>query len=223
MLKHWWTYLFGSCLLHVQLSFETEFERTWGKIIFVRARKHLVNTAGDQGYNSVSCITIVYLRCSMLVYGLLQSPINVTFFHWDFSNNKNHGWNIWTNFQISLSERDLMRLSASFCLIVLKCLVRSDRSVVTSQNKAQDHITTEISQDQPHKPNQTKCHFPDVGMRVHVFLAFVHELRAVCGLGDSRHVGLDEQVAIFLYMCVTSLSIRHVAERFQCSNYTISK
>ena len=63
----------------------------------------------------------------------------------------------------------------------------------------------------------------ELGMHVHVFLAFVHELRVVCGLGDSRHVGLDEQVAIFLYMCVTGLSIRHVAERFQRSNDTISK
>jgi len=58
---------------------------------------------------------------------------------------------------------------------------------------------------------------------VHVFLALVHELWAVCGLRDSCYVGLNEQVAIFLYMCVTGLSIRHVGERFQHSNETISK
>ena len=63
----------------------------------------------------------------------------------------------------------------------------------------------------------------ELGMRVHVFLAFVHELRVVCGLEDSWYIGLDEQAAIFLYMCVTGLSIRHVGERFQCSNETISK
>ena len=63
----------------------------------------------------------------------------------------------------------------------------------------------------------------ELGMRVHVFLAFVHELRVVCGLEDSRYIGLDEQAAIFLYMCVTGLSIRHVGERFQHSNETISK
>lgn len=62
-----------------------------------------------------------------------------------------------------------------------------------------------------------------LGVCVHVFLALVHELWVVSGLGDSRHIGLDEQVAIFLYMCVTGLSIRHVAERFQRSNDTISK
>ncbi|KAF8799899.1 hypothetical protein BYT27DRAFT_7059050, partial [Phlegmacium glaucopus] len=40
----------------------------------------------------------------------------------------------------------------------------------------------------------------ELGVHVHVFLALVHELRVVCGLGDSRYVGLNEQVAIFLYM-----------------------
>lgn len=60
-------------------------------------------------------------------------------------------------------------------------------------------------------------------MRLHVFLIFLHELRVVVGLGDSKHINLDEQAAIFLYMSVTGLSIRHVGERFQCSNETISK
>ena len=63
----------------------------------------------------------------------------------------------------------------------------------------------------------------ELGVRVHVFLALVHELRVVSGLGDSHYIGLNEQVAIFLYMCVTGLSLRHVAERFQRSNDTISK
>lgn len=63
----------------------------------------------------------------------------------------------------------------------------------------------------------------ELGMRVHVFLAFVHELRVTCGLQDSKYVHLDEQAAIFLYMCVTGLSIRHAGERFQRSNETISK
>lgn len=63
----------------------------------------------------------------------------------------------------------------------------------------------------------------ELGVRVHVFLAFVHELRVLSGLEDSRYIGLNEQAAIFLYMCVTGMSIRHVAERFQRSNDTISK
>jgi hypothetical protein len=62
-----------------------------------------------------------------------------------------------------------------------------------------------------------------LGMHLHVFIALVLELRLVCGLSDSRHVDLEEQVAIFLYMCITGLSIQHVGERFQHANETISK
>jgi hypothetical protein len=63
----------------------------------------------------------------------------------------------------------------------------------------------------------------ELGMRVHVFLTFVHELRAVAGLDDSKYVGLEEQAAIFLYMSVTGLSVWHVGEQFQRSNETVSK
>ena len=38
---------------------------------------------------------------------------------------------------------------------------------------------------------------------------------------DLRHVSLEEQLAIFLYTCVTGLTTRHVAECFQHSNKTI--
>ena len=62
----------------------------------------------------------------------------------------------------------------------------------------------------------------ELGMRLHVFLAFVAELR-VHGLQDTRYITVEEQVAIFLYMCVTGLKIRHVGERFQHANDTISK
>lgn len=62
----------------------------------------------------------------------------------------------------------------------------------------------------------------ELGMSVHVFLMLVEELRFSCQLQDSRHITLKEQVAIFCYTCVTGLSIRHVGERFQRSNKTIS-
>ncbi|KIO00965.1 hypothetical protein M404DRAFT_151610, partial [Pisolithus tinctorius Marx 270] len=39
----------------------------------------------------------------------------------------------------------------------------------------------------------------------------------------SKHITLEEQLAIFLYTSVTSLSIRHVGECFQRSNSTILK
>ena len=62
----------------------------------------------------------------------------------------------------------------------------------------------------------------ELGMRLHVFLALDHELRFL-GMKDGQTVGVNEQVAIFLYMCVTGLSVRHVGERFQQANGTISK
>jgi hypothetical protein len=52
----------------------------------------------------------------------------------------------------------------------------------------------------------------ELGMNVHVFLILVEELRSLCHLEDGRHVTLQEQVAIFLYMSVTGLSVRHIGE-----------
>lgn len=62
----------------------------------------------------------------------------------------------------------------------------------------------------------------ELGMRLHAFLAFVGELRQN-GLNDTRYITVEEKAAIFLYMCVTGLKIRHVGERFQHANETISK
>ena len=61
----------------------------------------------------------------------------------------------------------------------------------------------------------------ELGMRKHVFHTLVAALRA-SGLQDSRYIMLEEKLAIFLYMSVTGLRIRHVGERFQHSNETIS-
>jgi hypothetical protein len=64
----------------------------------------------------------------------------------------------------------------------------------------------------------------ELGVRLHVFLMLEQELRVTCGVEDSRRgVTVKEQLAIFLYMCVTGLSVKHVGERFQRSNDTISK
>ena len=62
----------------------------------------------------------------------------------------------------------------------------------------------------------------ELGVHKEVFLALVDELQLM-GHGDTRNVTLQEQLAIFLYMSVTGLSIRHVGERFQHANGTISK
>ena len=62
----------------------------------------------------------------------------------------------------------------------------------------------------------------ELGVHLPVFNMLLHILEKI-GYSDSRHVKLEEQLAIFLYTCVTGLSIRHVGERFQRANDTISK
>jgi hypothetical protein len=62
----------------------------------------------------------------------------------------------------------------------------------------------------------------ELGVHKEVFHALIQELQSM-GHGDSKYVTLEEQLAIFLYTSVTGLSLRHVGERFQRANGTISK
>jgi hypothetical protein len=62
----------------------------------------------------------------------------------------------------------------------------------------------------------------ELGVHKHVFLGLVKALEQH-GMTSSRHVYIEEQLAIFLYTCVTGLSLRHVSERFQRANETTSK
>jgi len=68
-------------------------------------------------------------------------------------------------------------------------------------------------------PQCIRC---ELGMHRHVFVTLIEQLRAF-GHTDSQHVSLEEQLSIFLYTCVTGLTIRHVGEQFQRSNDTISQ
>jgi hypothetical protein len=68
-------------------------------------------------------------------------------------------------------------------------------------------------------PKRIRC---ELGMHTHVFAELIAELRTL-GYSDSKFVSLEEQLAIFLYASVTGLSIRHIGERFQRSNETISR
>jgi hypothetical protein len=61
----------------------------------------------------------------------------------------------------------------------------------------------------------------ELGMRLHVYKRLISDLSDL-GLAPSWHISLEEQVAIFLYASITSLSIQHVGEHFQHSNETIS-
>jgi hypothetical protein len=62
----------------------------------------------------------------------------------------------------------------------------------------------------------------ELGVHKEVFHALIGKLQSM-GHGDTKYVKLEEQLAIFLYTSVTGLSIRHVGERFQRANGTISK
>jgi len=62
----------------------------------------------------------------------------------------------------------------------------------------------------------------ELGMSADLFNELITILRNRDHI-NSRFVSLEEQLAIFLYTCVTGLPVRHVGERFQRSNDTISQ
>jgi hypothetical protein len=68
-------------------------------------------------------------------------------------------------------------------------------------------------------PERIRC---ELGVCLHVFTELLAQLRRL-GHTNTRAVSLEEQVAIFLYMCITGLTTRHVGERFQRSTSTISR
>ena len=49
----------------------------------------------------------------------------------------------------------------------------------------------------------------ELGVHKHVFNALMLELVQI-GHTDSKNITLEEQLAIFLYTCVTGLTVRHV-------------
>lgn len=68
-------------------------------------------------------------------------------------------------------------------------------------------------------PKRIRC---ELGVHKHVFQALINELSTI-GLKSSRNITREEKLSIFLYKCVTGLSVPHVGERFQRSNDTISR
>jgi len=67
-----------------------------------------------------------------------------------------------------------------------------------------------------------ECIHTELGVHLHVFNALIATLQKM-GYSDLKYVMLKEQLAIFLYGSVTSLTIWHIGEWFQRSNDTISK
>lgn len=55
------------------------------------------------------------------------------------------------------------------------------------------------------------CIWTELGMRIGPFNDLILLLRSY-GHSNARFVSLEEQLAIFLYMCITGLPTRHVSE-----------
>ena len=62
----------------------------------------------------------------------------------------------------------------------------------------------------------------ELGVSWEVFLEMITMLHNF-GYDSSKYMQIEEQLAIFLYMSVTGLTICHTGECFQCSNEMISK
>ena len=62
----------------------------------------------------------------------------------------------------------------------------------------------------------------ELGMNKEVFSQLISELHAQ-GCSDTKNVTLEEQLAIFPYICVTGLTVQHVGKCFQRSSDTISQ
>src|ERR1700720_502937 len=62
----------------------------------------------------------------------------------------------------------------------------------------------------------------ELGVHKHIFRALIVALQDA-GYTRSKFVTLEEQLAIFLYTCVTGLSLIHICERFQRAQETTSK
>ncbi|ESK85582.1 hypothetical protein Moror_10032 [Moniliophthora roreri MCA 2997] len=68
----------------------------------------------------------------------------------------------------------------------------------------------------------TRHIYTELGVRLHVYIALVITLRSIGYVNSKKGVTVEEQIAIFLYMCITGLSVCHVGECFQRSNETIA-
>ena len=66
-----------------------------------------------------------------------------------------------------------------------------------------------------------ECIRNELSVHKHVFRNIIKDLH-LFGHQDSKAITLEEQLAIFLYTCITGLSIRHVSEHFQHATETTS-
>jgi hypothetical protein len=114
-----------------------------------------------------------------------------------------------------------------YAVLILSILIHASGSLVSSMypRDPEPYHTSALSGEAwvvellTGHPERIRC---ELGVHAHVFGKLISELRAL-GHTNSKYLSLEEQLAIFLYTAVTGLSIRHVGERFQRSNETISR
>jgi hypothetical protein len=118
-------------------------------------------------------------------------------------------------------QRRLQQYVALFVSIVVTALITLLESVYTKEPYHTSMLSGAgwVMELLSGHPERIRC---ELGVHHEVFATLISDLREM-GHSNSRSVSLEEQLAIFLYTCVTGLSIRHVGERFQRSNETISK
>ncbi|KAF9017268.1 hypothetical protein BDZ89DRAFT_902812, partial [Hymenopellis radicata] len=84
---------------------------------------------------------------------------------------------------------------------VIQSVVQALMKYITPYYWKQDYHTSRMKGDewvQELKDGHPDRIHTELGMRLHVFLAFIIELRLL-GLEDTRNITLDESAAIFLY------------------------
>ena len=115
----------------------------------------------------------------------------------------------------------LVHLAALLVTIVVPTILQIIRSLYVKEPYHTSILSGEgwVQELLHGHPGRIRC---ELGVPKEVFQQLIIELRSM-GYTDSRYITLEEQLAIFLYTCVTGLTIRHVGERFQRSNDTISK
>jgi hypothetical protein len=64
-----------------------------------------------------------------------------------------------------------------------------------------------------------ECICNELGVHKHIFKGIITALQQA-GLHSSKHVYLEERLAIFLYTCVRGLSLNHISKQFQCAGET---
>ena len=115
------------------------------------------------------------------------------------------------------------QLMGSILKLIQALLITLHNILAEDQHKCIPYHTSALSGHQ--WVLELLCSHPECiqlqfGVQKEVFWMIITELRLL-GHTDSKYVTLEEQLAIFLYMCVTGLTTQHVGEHFQHSNSTI--